>query len=122
MPFSAIPPDAPVHEVKAELFKVLGHPVRVRVLELLADGEVPVAALLADTGLEPSHLSLHLGVLRRGGLVVARREGNAVHYRLAHASVVALLTAARSFLVDALAGTRATLADLERPDQEAGAR
>jgi ArsR family transcriptional regulator len=120
VPFSAVPPDAPIHVVKAELFKALGHPVRVRVLELLADGETPVSRLLAETGLEASHLSLHLGVLRRGGLVVARREGNAVHYRLAHASVVDLLAAARAFLLASLAGTQAALAGLAQ--EEAGAR
>ncbi len=119
MPFSAVPPDAPIHEVKAQLFKALGHPVRVRILELLADDELPVSALLTDTGLEPSHLSLHLGVLRRGGLVVARREGNAVHYRLAHPSVVALLVAARTFLVDSLARTTSALTDLERQAPDA---
>lgn len=120
VPFSAVPPDAPVHVVKAELFKALGHPVRVRVLELLADGETPVSRLLAETGLEASHLSLHLGVLRRGGLVVARREGNAVFYRLAQPSVADLLTAARTVLVASLAGARDALAGLER--EEAGER
>lgn len=119
MPFSSVPPDAPIHEAKAQLFKALGHPVRVRVLEVLADGEAPVAELLTDTGLEPSHLSLHLGVLRRGGLVVARREGNAVHYRLAHPSVIDLLTAARSFLVDSLTRTRSALTDLEQQGVDA---
>ena len=105
--------ETPLHEIKADLFKALGHPLRVRVLELLAGGERPVADLLAETGLEASHLSQHLAVLRRTGLVVARREGNAVHYQLAHPSVLELMTAARTFLLDALSGTRAALDDLQ---------
>ena len=107
--------DTPLHEIKADLFKALGHPLRVRVLELLAGGERPVADLLIETGLEASHLSQHLAVLRRTGLVTARREGNAVHYQLAHPSVLELMTAARTFLLDALSGTRSALDELQSP-------
>lgn len=114
MPFRSATTDTPVHELKAELFKALGHPVRVRVLELLSEHERPVSELLAETGLEASHLSQHLAVLRRTGVVVARREGNGVHYQTAHPSVAELLTAARTFLVSTLSGTRAVLSDLER--------
>lgn len=114
--------ETPLHEIKADLFKALGHPLRVRVLELLAAGERPVSALLAETRLEASHLSQHLAVLRRTGLVTARRDGNAVHYALAHPSVAELMTAARTFLLDSLAGTRAALADLEEPFGRTGTR
>lgn len=105
--------DRPLYEIKAELFKALGHPARIRILELLTPGELPVRDLLADTGMEASHLSQHLAVLKRAGVVAARREGNAVHYRTAHASVDSLLTAAREFLVDALKRTAHTLTALQ---------
>ena len=109
--------DRPLYEIKAELFKALGHPARIRILELLAAGEVPVRDLLADTGMEASHLSQHLAVLRRAGVVASRREGNAVYYRTAHSSVDSLLAAAREFLIDALSRTRTTLTALqESPD------
>lgn len=104
--------DRPLYEIKAELFKALGHPARIRILELLSEGEAPVRDLLADTGMEPSHMSQHLAVLRRAGVVASRREGNAVYYRTAHESVNVLLTAAREFLADALARTRDTLSAL----------
>ena len=106
-------PDTPVHERKAELFKALGHSVRVRVLELLVEGEAPVSTLLSETGLEPSHLSQHLAVLRRTGVVQARREGNAVFYRLSTPVVAQMLAAARTYLLDSLTGTRQALSDLE---------
>lgn len=111
---SATPADAPIHEIKAELFRAIGHPVRIRLLELLTTGERPVSDLLAETGLEASHLSQHLAVLRRTGLVQARREGNAVHYRLSHPSVVDLLDAARTFLLSTLSSTRDVLTGLEQ--------
>ena len=109
--------DRPLYEIKAELFKALGHPARIRVLELLSAGEVPVSDLLADTGMEPSHLSQHLSVLRRAGVVSSRREGNTVYYRTAHDSVQELLASAREFLLDALARTHDTLTAL-RTSQE----
>lgn len=112
MPTRPVTTDAPVHERKAALFKALGHPVRVRLLELVVAGETPVAALIAATGLEASHLSQHLAVLRRTGLVAARREGNTVHYRAAHDSVADLLTAARAVLLESLTETHDALTDL----------
>jgi ArsR family transcriptional regulator len=108
--------DRPVHEFKAELFKALSHPVRVRTLEILVGGDRPVSELLAEIGIEASHLSQHLAVLRRAGVVTARRQGNAVHYTLAHPAVAEMLAAARTVLIDALVGARTALADLERDE------
>ena len=60
----------PLSEIKAELFKALGHPGRVRILEVLRDGDRTVADLLPLVGLESSHLSQQLGVLRRARVVM----------------------------------------------------
>ena len=119
MPTRAPATDTPIHELKAELFKALAHPLRVRILELLVPGERAVSDLLAETGLEASHLSQHLAVLRRTRVVVAHREGNAVRYRLADPSVAALLAAGRAFLVSTLTGTRDVLTDLEQQIEQA---
>lgn len=97
----------PLYEVKANLFKGLSHPVRVRVLEVLsAAPEVAVADLIADTGLEASHLSQHLAVLRRHNLVTANRRGSLVFYRLAYPQVAELLRVARALLVEVLHTTQ----------------
>jgi DNA-binding transcriptional ArsR family regulator len=97
----------PLYAVKANLFKGLAHPVRVRVLEVLsADGEVAVTRLLADTGLEASNLSQHLAVLRRHHLVVAERRASQVYYRLAYPQVAELLAVARGLLLEVLETTR----------------
>jgi DNA-binding transcriptional ArsR family regulator len=91
--------ERPLYEVKANLFKGLSHPVRIRVLELLsAEPEVAVSALLADTALEASHLSQHLAVLRKNHLVVAERRQSQVFYRLAYPQVADLLSTARALL------------------------
>ena len=102
----------PVHERKAELFRTLGHPGRIRVLEVLAEGEQSVGGLQPQIGLESSHLSQQLAVLRRAGLVVARREGSTVWYSLTSPVVADLMLAARRLLTEVLAGDAAAHAEL----------
>lgn len=95
--------DSPLYEVKADLFRGLAHPLRVRLLELLTEaGELPVAVLLAETGLKQSNLSQHLAVLRRYGLVVSDRRGSQVYCSVADPSVGEMLAAARALLTRTL--------------------
>lgn len=103
----------PLSRAKAEFFKALGHPVRIRVLELLVPGEQPVSELLAKTGVEPTNLSQQLGVLRRAGLVTARREGSTAYYSLLNPRVAELLAVARELLGEVLTGQVELLADLK---------
>ncbi|HSO91946.1 MAG TPA: metalloregulator ArsR/SmtB family transcription factor [Arthrobacter sp.] len=102
------PAQTPLYEIKANLFKALAHPARIRVLELLAaapDNAAPVSYLLAETGLEASHLSQHLATLRRHGVVTSSRSANAVTYRLSNPKIAELLAIARIFLLDTLSGS-----------------
>lgn len=95
--------ERPLYEIKANLFKGLAHPHRIRVLEILTGvHEAPVSHLIAETGLEPSHLSQHLSVLRRYGLVVSERRASVVYYRLAFPQVADLLRVARQLLSELL--------------------
>ncbi|MCM2425155.1 MULTISPECIES: ArsR/SmtB family transcription factor [Streptomyces] len=110
----------PLYQAKAEFFRMLGHPVRIRVLELLQAGPMPVRDLLAAIEVEPSNLSQQLAVLRRSGIVVASRSGATVNYELAGADVADLLQAARRTLGQLLAGQEGLLAELHA-DQEADA-
>jgi ArsR family transcriptional regulator len=102
--------------LKAEFFKALGHPARIRVLELLSERERPVGELALEVGLEASHLSQQLGVLRRVGVVVARKQGNSVIYSLAAPEVADLLAVARHVLTEVLSGQ----VDMWRDLQSAG--
>lgn len=98
----------PLYEIKANLFKGLAHPYRIRVLEILSSSpETPVSELVAETGLEPSHLSQHLAVLRRYGLVRSERRASVVYYRLAFAEVAELLRVARHLLFGILTDSQA---------------
>ena len=102
-------------EVKAELFRALAHPARVRVLEVLVDGERSVGALQPLVGIELSHLSQQLGVLRRAGLVSARKERSSAYYSLRDPLVAELLAVAKRLLSAQLSETRDLLAGLAAP-------
>ena len=103
----------PLYQAKAEFFRMLGHPVRIRVLELLAGGPRPVRDLLAQTGADASSLSQQLAVLRRAGIVTASRNGPTVVYALAGPDVSDLLQAARRILTELLAGQEELLSELQ---------
>lgn len=102
----------PLNEIKAELFKALAHPARVRALEVLAEGEHTVSELQPLVGIESSHLSQQLAVLRRANLVSTRREGATVVYTLASPLVAELLAVARRLLQLSLAQQRDLLDEL----------
>ena len=103
----------PLSEVKAELFKALAHPARIRALELLTQSEYSVGELQPLVGIESSHLSQQLGVLRRAGLVTTRKDGSSVIYAIRDPLVAELLAVAKRFLLNSLADTRDLLADLD---------
>jgi DNA-binding transcriptional ArsR family regulator len=94
---------APLYQVKAEFLRTLGHPARIRVLELLSERDYAVHELLAEIAIEPSNLSQQLGVLRRAGLVRQRREGSAVVYSIGVPEIRDLLLVARQILLRLLA-------------------
>jgi ArsR family transcriptional regulator len=102
----------PLSEIKADLFKALAHPARVRALEVLVEGEHTVGELQPLVGIESSHLSQQLAVLRRAGLVATRREGSSVYYSLRDPLVAELLAVAKQLLLATLSETRELLADL----------
>jgi ArsR family transcriptional regulator len=106
----------PIYTVKAEFFKTLGHPARIRVLEVLRDGERPVNELIPEVGIEPSHLSQQLAVLRRANLVRSRKLGSSVLYSVSEPRVFELLEIAKVILTSSLADTRDLLLELEGMD------
>jgi ArsR family transcriptional regulator len=103
----------PLYKLKAEFFKTLGHPARIRILELLAVGEHSVGELQAEVGLEGSHISQQLAVLRRSGVVVARKQGNSVIYSMASPDMAELMAVARKVLTGLLSDQVGLLKDLK---------
>ena len=108
-------PPEPIHRVKADFFRALGHPARVRILELLRDGELTVGALQAELGIDSSGASQHLAAMRRQGLLESRREGTSVYYRVRDPRTFQLLETARQLISSHLEESQALLGDLGGP-------
>lgn len=93
----------PLYQAKAELFRTLGHPARIRILELLSERDHAVHELLEQIDIEPSNLSQQLAVLRRSSLVMSSRVGGEVVYSVSVPGVRDLLLAGRRILSDLVA-------------------
>ena len=102
----------PLYQAKADFFRTLGHPGRIRILELLSERDHAVHELLDAISIEQSNLSQQLAVLRRAGLVTQRRDGGAVLYAIRVPEVRDLLRDARAILAAALADADALRAEL----------
>src|SRR5579875_3407484 len=98
-----------VYQVKAEFFRILGHPVRVRILELLRNGERTVGDLQSELQIDSSGTSQHLGVLRKHGILLARRAGTNVYYTVRDPRTFQLLEVARQILTSNLTESQAVL-------------
>jgi DNA-binding transcriptional ArsR family regulator len=103
----------PVYRLNAELFRTLGHPARVRLLELLGVRECTVGELQDALELDSSSASQHLSALRRQGLLESRKVGTSVHCRVKDRRTLELLAIAREILVANLEQSRDLLGELD---------
>lgn len=104
----------PIYRIKADFFKLLGHPARVRILELLRDGERAVGELQAELDLDSGGTSQHLTAMRKQGILENRRAGTKVYYRVRDPRVFQLLDTARQILGSQLQETQALLGSLDQ--------
>jgi DNA-binding transcriptional ArsR family regulator len=111
----------PLYVAKAEFFRTLGHPARIRILELVSEREHAVHELLDQIDIEASNLSQQLAVLRRAGLVRQRRRSGEVVYEISVPEVRDLLQAARRILVG-LIDEQADLKSQLTPERSPGMR
>jgi DNA-binding transcriptional ArsR family regulator len=99
---------------KAEFFRALAHPVRVRILEALIRGERTVGQLQRELDLEQSLVSQQLGILRAKNVVAPRKHGTSVYYTLRDPLLGELLDVARRIFNNHLVGTQDLLRQLQR--------
>jgi DNA-binding transcriptional ArsR family regulator len=107
---------------KAEFFKALAHPIRVRLLEVLRHGERSVQELQTALDLDQSTVSQQLAVLRAKSVVVARKEGTTVRYAVRDGRVGQLLDVARALFNAQLTGSQTMLKALRRESRRAPRR
>ena len=100
--------------IKADLFRALAHPVRIRILEALAARDRTVQDLQEALTLEQPVVSQHLAALRARHLVTVRKEGTLAHYALRSPMVADLLRVARELLNHRLSEHQSMLRELRR--------
>lgn len=109
-----VPPAPDLQTFKADFFKALAHPFRIRLLEVLRTRERSVQELQTALGLDQSTVSQHLAVLRSKNVVAARKEGTTVRYAVRDPLVGDLLDVARRIFNNQLTGSRTMLRELQR--------
>ena len=107
-------PDTELQAFKAEFFRALAHPIRIRILETLAAGERSVQQLQDALHVDQPIASQQLAVLRGKNIVVARKEGTSVRYSLRDPLLADLLDVARRIFNNQLVGSRSLLRELQR--------
>jgi len=108
----SMPPS--LQEFKADFFRALAHPTRIRILEALGGGGRTVQELQQILGLEQPLVSQQLAVLRNRHIVSAQKAGSSVTYALADPLVSRLLAVARDIFNNRLSDTQAMLRELKR--------
>ena len=108
------PPGGQLQAFKAEFFKALAHPVRIRILEILIQGERSVHELQEALGLDQPTVSQQLAVLRAKSIVDTRKEGTAVRYTVRDVTLGELLAITRRIFDNHLIGTQTMLRELRR--------
>lgn len=109
---SPLPPD--LAEMISARFKLLGEPMRLRIIDRVRAGEVGVGALAEELGTSQQNVSKHLQTLHAGGILSRRREGNSVLYSLADPAIVEMCDQVCGSMEQQLAGVARTLATLQR--------
>jgi len=108
------PPAGELQTFKAAFFRVLAHPIRIRILELLVRGERTVQELQQELGVEQPVVSQQLAVLRAGNIVSGTKEGVSVRYAVRDPLIAELLDVARQIFNNHLVGTQDLLRQLQR--------
>jgi len=108
------PRSSELHTFKAEFFRALAHPARIRILEALVGGEHSVQELQEVLQLEQPVVSQQLAVLRAKNIVAARKEGTIVRYTVRDPLLGDLLEVARQIFDGHLVGTQTLLRELRQ--------
>ena len=105
-----------LQQFKADFFKALAHPLRIKILELLAEGEKNVNELQTLIGSEGSAVSQQLSILRNKNIVFSQKDGNRVLYSLRDPMIIDLLTIARQIFNNHLIETISMLDKIEEDE------
>ena len=106
-----------LRQFKSNIFQALAHPTRIAIIELLREGELPVAVIVERLGVEPANASQHFAVLRAKNIVVSRKEKNQVFYSVRDPLLIEVLDVMRRYFQ---AHMEEAVSMLEKMDQAEG--
>lgn len=106
--------DDRVYELHARVCQTLANPTRLKILNALRDQEIPVAELARRTGTSMPNLSQHLAILRQRRVVVTRRQGVTIHYRIANPKILQAFDIMRDVLFEQLHEGQRLVAAVDR--------
>ena len=111
-------PTDQLHNWKADFFKALSHPVRIRILESVRGGERSAGEIMQDLGIEQSNVSQHLAILRNKNILVSRREGASIFYSARDLVLYEVLDLLKGYFFEHLSEVRVLLEALEHAPGE----
>ena len=97
--------DTKIFELQADICLALANPKRLQILSLLKNGEMSVGEMVKTMKVPKANLSQHLSILRQKGIVLTRREGTNIYYRIAHPKITEACSIMRGVLVESLRTT-----------------
>ena len=109
--------DTRIFELQAEICQTLANPKRLQILSLLKKGELAVGEMVKAMRIAKANLSQHLSVMRQKGILVARREGTMIYYRLARPKITEACAIMREVLMDSLADQEKLSKSIREGDQ-----
>jgi ArsR family transcriptional regulator len=100
-----------IYQYHAEMCQVFSHPKRLEVINVLRDGEMSVSELAQNLGLAVGNLSQHLSMMKERHILLTRKEGNMVYYRIANPKLIRCFDMMREMLFEQLRQDAALIAD-----------
>ncbi|MDO7787655.1 ArsR/SmtB family transcription factor [Desulforamulus aquiferis] len=97
-----------ISQLKADLFKAIAHPTRIRILELLKDGELCVCDIFEELNVEQANTSQHLAILKKQDILQSRKEGLRVIYSIKYPEIIDILKTADNLLLQQAKDTMST--------------
>lgn len=105
-----------LRQFKANIFQALSHPTRIAIMEQLRDGEKSAGSLIESVGVEQANASQHLTILRAKQIVVSRKEGNQIFYRVRDPIIIEVLDVMRRYFESHVAESLAMLEQTRREE------
>jgi ArsR family transcriptional regulator, virulence genes transcriptional regulator len=109
--------DLAVFELQADICQTLSNPKRLQIVHLLKEGELPVSAIVKAMAIPKANVSQHLSIMRQKGLIISRREGTSIYYRLVSTKITDACSLMREVLLTLLAGQETLSKSIRRNHQ-----